>query len=88
VQLLLPDPSLDVTLHEAVLARGAVLATLGFKPADALHVASAEAAKADVLLTCDDRLCRAARRHRAKLLMSVANPLDWWKEGPHAENAG
>ena len=31
---------------------------LGFKPADAAHVAAAEQAEADVLLSCDDRMCR------------------------------
>ena len=38
------------------------------------------AAGADVLLTCDDRFLRTARRHRAKLKVRVENPVTWVKE--------
>ena len=31
------------------------------------------------LLSCDDRLCRLARRHRRLLNVEVVNPLDWLK---------
>ena len=55
VHLLLPDAGNIVKLTPAVFARAAALEPLGFKPADALHVAAAEDAAADVLLSCDDR---------------------------------
>jgi predicted nucleic acid-binding protein len=80
VLMLLPAKTNILNLTPAMFARAAALDTLGFKPADALHVAAAEVAHADVLLTCDDRLCRLGKRHRRKLRVAVANPVDWLKE--------
>jgi hypothetical protein len=57
-------------------ARTAELIGLGFKKLDALHLASAELAQADVFATCDDRLLAAARRHASVLRVRVMNPLD------------
>ena len=45
-------------LNAAVQSRARELERQGIKPLDALHVASAEAAQADHLITCDDRLVR------------------------------
>lgn len=59
---------------------------IGIKPADALHVAAAEELNADVFLTCDDRLLRAARRNRKKLNVNVANPLGWLQELENDQN--
>ncbi len=70
-----------------LFARGATLETLGFKPADAVHVAAAEALAADVFLSCDDRLVRLARRRRDQLKVQVANPLDWLREIGHDADA-
>jgi predicted nucleic acid-binding protein len=83
VRLLLPEPLQIVILTPATIARGKALEALGLKAADALHVAAAEAGKVDVLLSCDDRFCRTAQRHAAKLLVPVRNPLDWLKETEH-----
>jgi predicted nucleic acid-binding protein len=80
VQLLLPHPKSMLKLSEAIYARAAKLETMGFKPADAVHVAAAEALEADVFLSCDDRLCRLAKRRQTLLTVRVANPLDWLKE--------
>ena len=44
---------------------------LGFKNLDALHVASAEQAGADVLATCDDQMLSVASRNRDKLKVRV-----------------
>jgi predicted nucleic acid-binding protein len=52
------------------------LIAIGFKPFDALHVASAEALNAQVLSTCDDRLLAAARRNATTLKVRVVNPID------------
>jgi len=87
VKLLLPAEAAMLELTEENFARAKVLQTLGFKSADALHVAAAENLGADVLLSCDDRLCRLARRCRAQLKVHVANPLDWLKEIGHATDA-
>jgi predicted nucleic acid-binding protein len=88
VRLLLPDPAATLQLTPEVAARATSLQGLGFKPADAVHVAAAEAVGADVFLSCDDRLCRLARRRRAELTVAVANPLDWLKDIGHGTNAG
>jgi len=45
-------------MNDQIQARAAALAQAGVKPLDALHLASAEAARADYFLTCDDRLPR------------------------------
>jgi predicted nucleic acid-binding protein len=82
-QLLLPDPGNLVMLTPAIFNRAAALHLLGFKPADALHLAAAEEAAADVLLSCDDRFCRTAQRQARHLRVPVRNPLDWLSEKEH-----
>jgi len=80
VRLLLPESNGIMKLTTGTFQRASELEGLGFKPADAVHVAAAERAKAEVLLSCDDRLCRLARRHQRNLHVKVANPVDWLKE--------
>ena len=58
-------------------ARAAALVPLGFRPLDAAHVACAEAAGADFLLTTDDRFLKAACRHQNQLTVRVENPVTW-----------
>jgi predicted nucleic acid-binding protein len=60
--------------------RGGVLERMGFGVYDSLHIACAEAAGADVLLTTDDALIRRARRLQHEVAVRVANPLTWLKE--------
>jgi hypothetical protein len=86
VRLLLPGRKSILKLSQSVWDRGAVLEGLGFKPADAVHIAAAEQIQADVLLSCDDRLCRLARRRRHEVRVRVANPVDWLKEVTDASN--
>lgn len=59
---------------------------MGFRAADAVHLAAAEAQHADVLLTCDDRLLRAAKRLGTRPAVEVGNPVTWLQENAHAEN--
>jgi predicted nucleic acid-binding protein len=87
VQLLLPESANIGMLTPDIFARAAALELLGFKPADALHVAAAEEAAADVLLSCDDRFCRTADRHATHLRVRVRNPLPWFEEMEHALDA-
>lgn len=47
---------------------------------DALHIACAEHACADVMLTTDDRLKRFADRNAQLLNIHIANPLTWFQE--------
>ncbi len=63
--------------HESIFQRATSLAAEGYGPFDALHLALAEEAHADSLLTVDDRLIGRATRTRENLLPSVLNPLDW-----------
>lgn len=63
---------------EATIRRASVLAAEGFGASDALHLALAEQARADCLLTTDDRFLARAARTRANVLPSVLNPVDWW----------
>jgi hypothetical protein len=60
--------------------RGRELETMGFGAFDALHLASAEGAGVEVLLTTDDRLRRLATREKARLAVHVENPAKWYSE--------
>ena len=53
---------------------------LGFHFYDALHLAFAERAAVDIFLTTDNRLLRLAARVSNRLLVRVANPIDWLEE--------
>ncbi len=77
VLALLTIATVDVESNEAVRARAISLRALGFKKADAEHLALAEAAKAAVFLTCDDRLLRLAARQGELVKVMVATPLTW-----------
>lgn len=70
--------SVSVGLEQ--VQRAGELRKLGFQFFDALHIACAEAAGADVLLTTDDRFLRLALRVSTKLTVRVANPADWLME--------
>jgi len=60
--------------------RGRELEALGFSAFDALHIACAESARAEVLLTTDDRLRSNATRQQDKLAVRVENPAKWYLE--------
>lgn len=57
--------------------RAGTLSAMGFGAYDALHLACAEAAGADVLLTTDDRFVKTAERVRKELRIRVCNPVLW-----------
>ncbi len=84
---LLPDKRDIINLGDAIWQRGAELETLGFRAADAVHVAAAEAIGVDVFLSCDDRLCRTAKRLGKSLAVRVANPVKWLQEVDDADDA-
>jgi predicted nucleic acid-binding protein len=50
-----------VPLNERVEKRAAKFVAVGVKPLDALHLAAAEEAQADLFCTCDDRLLQKAK---------------------------
>jgi predicted nucleic acid-binding protein len=64
-------------LDSALKQRAGELVTLGLKPFDAAHIASAEAIAADVFLTTDDRLIRRATHYQTSLSVLVSNPVTW-----------
>ena len=57
-----------------------MLETLGFGAFDALHIACAESAGAEVFLTTDDSLPFRASREAGKLSVYVENPAKWYAE--------
>ncbi len=77
---MLPPTDSIMHLDEPTLLRAQVLEALGLKGADAVHVAAAESLAADVFLTCDDRLMKAAARHAKDIRVRVVGPLAWVKE--------
>ena len=52
----------------------------GLRGLDALHIASAEAIGADLLLTTDDRMLRAAKRSGPRLALRVVGPIEALRE--------
>jgi len=81
VENLLSMAESHVTLSRAVAQRARLLEDMGFAAYDALHVASAEAGAADVLLTTDDGMIRLAGKLRQELKVRVINPVTWVEEG-------
>ena len=80
ITTILRKASERVPLSNAAVERGEELKGFGIKTYDALHVACAEQAHVDILLTTDDRLFRAATRHTQQLHVRVENPLTWLQE--------
>lgn len=68
-----------VELSNEVKSRAAQLVRSGLKPLDALHVAVAEAGKADYFCTCDDQLLRKAKRVES-LQVNVISPVELVQE--------
>ncbi len=63
---------------DASVARAEALISIGFKLYDALHIAFAEVANVDVMLTTDDRLLRRALKCKVDLRVNVENPVTWF----------
>ena len=61
-----------------IAARSRVLQDIGLKLLDSYHLAFAEAAEVDFLLTTDDRFVKIA--DRIKTAVKVINPLNFLKE--------
>jgi len=68
-----------VPLSEEVRERASQLTELGFKPLDALHLASAEAAQVEYFCTCDDRLLSKAKKATGQRI-KVVSPLELVQE--------
>jgi len=70
----------SIGIDEAIALRAQSLVALGYGAYDALHLAAAESAGADVLLTTDDRLLARTDRKLGNPRIPVRNPLSWIKE--------
>jgi predicted nucleic acid-binding protein len=68
----------NIVINDTVASRGRDLQSLGFQGFDAIHVACAEMAQADVFLSTDDRLLRRAVRYRDRLSVAAENPATWF----------
>lgn len=76
---LLSNTHETVRLTEEILQRAEKFEQAGMGAFDAIHLASAEYAGADVLLTTDDRLIKTCKRSVLAALR-VENPARWLEE--------
>ena len=77
---LLAIASKSVAVDDLIARRATDLQIAGYGAYDALHLACAEAARVDILLTTDDMFIRKASRQLGKPFVAVLNPLFWTKE--------
>ena len=80
VSLLIAHAHCSMPVGPSEVARAQEIEAWGIAAYDALHLACAESAGADVLLTTDDRLMRRSAARAAELRVRVANPLTWLRE--------
>jgi predicted nucleic acid-binding protein len=66
--------------HRVSIERARALEALGYGAFDALHLACAEQATVDVLLTTDDRFIKQVARRLGKPTIRVLNPVNWMQE--------
>jgi len=66
--------------HRVSIERARALEVLGYGVFDALHLACAEQAAVDVLLTTDDRFIKQVGRRLGKPTIRVLNPVNWVQE--------
>jgi len=69
-----------VETTEKILGRAERIESSGFESYDAIHLASAEHAKADIFLTTDDSLQKIANRNKKLFSFVVINPVKWLEE--------
>ncbi len=70
--------TINIAVNERISTREQVLTRAGLGALDAAHLACAEAAACDYLLTCDDLMLR--RSQRVALTLRVYNPLAYLEE--------
>jgi predicted nucleic acid-binding protein len=66
-----------IILNDQIDQRSQELEKLGFKLYDSFHIACAEFAKIDLLLTTDDRLLKKALKYSNLLQIKLENPVTW-----------
>jgi len=68
-----------IILDESIISRPATIQNYGVDLFDSLHIASAETAMADIMLSTDDALIKKAKRI-SDLTVTVENPVIWLME--------
>jgi len=76
VTALLPASSHILKLTEQILTRATSLESIGFTPADAVHLTAARVLEVDVFVTTDDRLIRKTRRNVKRVKVRVLGPIE------------
>jgi hypothetical protein len=69
-----------ILVDTAIKERAAVFMGWGVKALDSLHVACAERAGADVLITTDDLLKNIMSHHSDTMSVRIVNPAVWYEE--------
>lgn len=82
VMALLQPAVLHVPRSDEIRSRARELEVWDIKGLDALHVAAAEAASCDYLLTTDDKFLRRAARAVGAIHVKVLNPFDYPRSLP------
>ncbi|MGD1700493.1 PIN domain-containing protein [Dapis sp. BLCC M229] len=77
IQKILQMATIKVTIDNIIQERSQILESLGFGLYDSFHIACAEKANADVLLTTDDRLLKKANNYQELLQVKLSNPISW-----------
>jgi predicted nucleic acid-binding protein len=80
VQILSTLHDTHIKVDSGVEKRALELKKMGLKTMDALHIACAEKAKAEVLLTTDDYLLSKTVQNNKMLKLKIENPLRWVME--------
>ena len=80
VQVLLLLAANTIPLDGQIIERAKGLEAVGYGAFDALHLSSAEAGEANVLLTTDDRFIKRAARRVGSPRVRVVNPVEWLRE--------
>lgn len=69
--------TINIDINEEIDIRSQQLENLGFGLYDAFHIACAEVAKVDILLSTDDRLLKSSLRYQNLLNVALDNPVTW-----------
>jgi predicted nucleic acid-binding protein len=80
VEVLLSLATSTIPLDSQIIQRAEELEAVGYGAFDALHLSSAEAGIAEVLLTTDDRFIKRAARAVGSPRVRVLHPVEWLRE--------
>jgi len=75
IEALLDQAGIWIAHDTRIEKRATQLRGWRFSDFDAYHLAAAESAACDRLVTCDDRFLKAARRNAARIHLAVTDPV-------------